>query len=173
MALQDVLVNLLDMLLPRDGPLPSLRAVLSGPCLEYFAAAQAVSQLHAADGGPLYGLPSDALMQPMPAVIAAATAGEQRQEEEQQPQAQQHMLHINTLCVECSIVFWKTCLSQDPPVPLRPLRRRHLVALCLRAACVALDSRDVHKEEVGQQGQQHEQQQQQEHDSGQQVSGKG
>ncbi len=124
---------------PRPAPPPSLRAVLSGPCLQYFAAAQAVSQLHAADGGPLYGLPYDALLpeiQNPEQEGCSSTPRPGRQQQERPP--------VNGKVVSRSVTFWQACLAQDPPVPLGPLRRRHLVALCLRAARVALDSMDMH-----------------------------
>ncbi len=145
-----VLLGIMSHLGHRPAPPPSLRSVLSGPCLQYFAAAQAVSQLHAADGGPLYGLPYDALL---PEVQEPEQDGNRiprprRQQQEGSP--------VNSMPVGRAVSFWQACLAHEPPVPLQPLRRRHLVALCLRAARVALDSMDVHE---GQQGQQQRQEQ--------------
>ncbi len=100
------------------------RQLLSGRCLQHFLTVQAVSQLHAADGGPLYGLPYDALR---PAVLAPARQGQRRKP-------------LSAASLGCAVSFWNTCLSYDPPIPLHPLRPRHLLALCLRTARVALGS---------------------------------
>ncbi len=142
---QEALQSMLVMLRPGDGPPAPLGGVLSGPCLQYFAAAQAVSQLHAADGGPLYGLPYDALLPPALADPANDPPGNQTAKQRQQRSS------LSTTGVASSI-SWQACLAQEPPVPLGPLRRRHLVALCLRAARVALDSLDMQEEEWKQQG---------------------
>ncbi len=52
---------------PTEGALRSLRhsvrQILSGTCLQYFLAAHVACQLHAADGGGLYGLPEGAELQ--------------------------------------------------------------------------------------------------------------
>ncbi len=102
----------------------TVRQLLSGPCLQYCMAVQAVSQLHAVDGGPLYGLPYDALL---PAVPTSAKKGQSRR-----------LLSFAPL--SCAVNMWCACLSQRPPVSLRPLRPRHLLALCLRTARAALGS---------------------------------
>ncbi len=102
------------------------RTLLSGRRLQYFAAVQAVSQLHAADGGPVYGMPHEALL---PAVPMWNLGGGRRQR-----------AVLSCAGLTASITLWSTCLSQRPPVSLRPLRRRHVLALCLRAARVALGS---------------------------------
>ncbi len=102
----------------------AVRQLLSGPYLQYCMAVHAVSQLHAADGGPLYGLPYDALL---PAVIFKVRTGSRGRPLSYAPLA-------------CALQFWGACLSQRPPVLLRPLRPRHLLALCLRTARAALGS---------------------------------
>ncbi len=136
-----------------ETPPPSLRAVLSGPCLQFFATAQAVSQLHAADGGPLYGLPYDALMLEMQDPEREGCSSIPRPGRQQQEGPP-----VSSTPVARAITFWQACLAHEPPVPLRPLRRRHLVALCLRAARVALDSVDVHRQGQRQQQEPHQHQ---------------
>ncbi len=102
----------------------TIRQLLSGPCLQYCRAVQAVSQLHAADGGPLYGLPYDALLA---AVLSNVRTGQLRRP-------------LSFAPLSCAVSFWGACIAYDPPVPLHHLRPRHVLALCLRTARVALGS---------------------------------
>ncbi len=121
--------------------------LLSGRRLQYFAAVQAVSQLYAADGGPLYGLPYDALL---PYVMTDRQPGERRGQE---------ALSCDGLC--WSVRLWYTCWLQCPPESLLPLRPRHLLAMCLRTARVALVSLEVGRSEAQQAAEEQGQQQQQ------------
>ncbi len=107
-----------------DGGEP-LRAVLSGPCLQYLVALQAVSQLHAADGGTLYGLPPAAVLPPELAEVEGRGQGPA-------------VLCCDVLrkCVD----FWESCVTGQPRVSLGPLRNRCLVNLCMRLSRVALAS---------------------------------
>ncbi len=102
------------------------RQLLSGRCVQYFSAARAVSDLYAADGGPLYGLPYNALL---PYMAAERQPGERKGQEA-------------LLCSELRSVIklWGSTLVLCPLEALRPLRPRHLMALCLRIARVALAS---------------------------------
>ncbi len=105
------------------------RQLLSGRCLQYFIAVRAVSQLYAAAGGPLYGLPYDALL---PYLTA-----------DRQPGERKGRAALSCAGLRSSIILWDTCLDVCPPKVLRPLRPRHLLALCLRIARVALASLEV------------------------------
>ncbi len=111
-----------------------LRAVLSGPCLQYLVALRAVSQLHAADGGTLYGLPPAAALPPE--LAAAEGRGGGGGGRRQGP----HKLSCGAL-TEC-LNFWESCVTGQPRVPLGPLRNRCLVNLCMRLSRVALASLD-------------------------------
>ncbi len=112
-------VEFLSVRLKLDGTsAPSLaaaaaaRQVLTGRRLQYFVAAQAVSQLHAADGGPLYGLSYDALV---PAVL------------EGQPGHGRQRRLLSASGLSCAVGFWDTCLyvvrpagAAAPPAPTAP-----------------------------------------------------
>lgn len=103
--------------------------VLSGRCLQYLTAVRAVSDLYAAAGGPLYGLPYDALLP----YLAA----------DRQPGEWKGQVALSCGGLLSSIVLWGTCLDVCPLKALRPLRPRYLLALCLRTARVALASIEV------------------------------
>ncbi len=113
--------------------------VYSGPCLQYWTALQAVSQLHAADGGTLYGLPPAALLPPD---WAAEEGRQQRQGRSGGRQQRQRLLRCSGLIN--SVNSWSWCLDQDHPVPLGPLRPRALRSLALRTARAALASCELH-----------------------------
>ncbi len=114
-----------------------LRSVLSGPCLQYLVALQAVSQLHAADGGTLYGLPPAAVLPP-----------ELAEEEEEQGEGhgsrgggrRQGPAALSCDVLTVCVAFWESCVTGQPRVHLGPLRNRCLVNLCMRLSRVALAS---------------------------------
>ncbi len=112
-----------------------LRSVLSGPCLQYLVALQAVSQLHAADGGTLYGLPPAAVLPPE---LAEVEEEEGRGNGAGSRRPGPAVLSCDVL-VKC-VDFWESCVAKQPRVPLGPLRNRCLVKLCMRLSRVALAS---------------------------------
>ncbi len=126
--------------------------VLSGRCLQYFAAVRAVSDLYAAAGGRLYGLPYGDLLPYLT--------------EDRQPGQRKGQEALSCSGLRSSIALWDTCLDVCPPKALRPLRPRHLLALCLRTARVALAS----VVEGTTQQQQELQQQQQQEQVGQEIN---
>ncbi len=152
-----VVKNVLSSLLtPPSGPHGTRRAtcqeasaaarqMLSGRSLQYFAAVQAVSQLYAADGGPLYGLPYDAVLPYITASKSGGTGGQPQEE-------------LSCDGLRSMTRLWFTSLRMCPHEELRPLRPRHLLALCLRTARAALGSLDP-KQRIGQKGEQPQPQQ--------------
>ncbi len=168
--LQEAMLHTTILLPSTANPPASMRPVLSGPCLQYFMSAFLVSQLHAADGGPLYGLPYDALMPPLAAEEEEPPVPRTGRQQQRRQGQQRPLMAASGFVAPLSI--WRLCLSLQPPVLLDPLRPRHLVALCLRTARFTLDSWDVH-EEQGRILKQQQQQQQQAACSGSEGAGKG
>ncbi len=109
-----------------------LRAVLSGPCLQYLVALKTVSQLHAADGGTLYGLPPAAVLPLELARVEGRLSGGAGRRQGQAALSGEGL----TDCVD----FWESCITGQPRVSLGPLRNRCLVNLCMRLSRVALAS---------------------------------
>ncbi len=117
----------------REGGEP-LQAVLSGPCLQYLVALQAVSQLHAADGGTLYGLPPAAVLPP-----ELAKEGEEGRGSGGGGRRQGQAALSCGVLASC-VSFWESCVTGQPRVSLGPLRNRGLVNLCMRLSRVTLAS---------------------------------
>ncbi len=144
LLLRDALLDLLGHLCLWADPPPAIRGVLSGPCLHYFAAAHAVSQLHAVDGGTTYGLPHSALL---PAVLAptqgcsGSTGGRPCNRRGQGPPE----AFVSAESMELSVKFWQLCLAT--PGTLGLPHPRHVLQLCQRAARAALDSLDWHRQQ--------------------------
>ncbi len=119
----------------------SRQAIYSGPCLQYWLALHVVSQLHAADGGPLYGLPPAALLPPLWTehedgyLLPDGHRDGRRQRQRQ----------LSCRCVSLPLDCWAWCLDARHPVPLGPLRPRALLALALRTARVAVASCELHE----------------------------
>ncbi len=109
-----------------------LRSVLSGPCLQYLVALQAVSQLHAADGGTLYGLPPAAVLPPELAEAEGRRSGGGGW--------RQGRAELSCDVLRRCVDFWESCVTGQPRVPLGPLRNRCMVNLCMRLSRVALAS---------------------------------
>ncbi len=116
-----------------------MRALHSGPCLQYWTALQAVSQLHAADGGTLYGLPPVDLLPPEWAADKGLAG--QHGQAGQQRQAQRF---LSCSGIDGSLDMWMWCLDEHNSVPLGPLRPRALRSLALRTARAALASCELH-----------------------------
>ncbi len=126
---------------------PHVGRILHGPCLQYFVAAHVVSQLHAADGGPLYGMPREVLLPPLPAT------GQEWQQQGGQGQGRQQRRgraesRLSAEGLHAALRYWK-CLDNVAAADARtlpsepPLLGPHnLATLCLRTARVALASMD-------------------------------
>ncbi len=148
-----------------------LRSLCSGPRLRYWLGLQAVSQLHAADGGTLYGLPPAVLLPPI-------WVEEKKQAQEVQQQrarggspGQPQRRFLGCGSVSSSLEAWAWLLEHDGVELMAPLRPRGLLSLTLRAAHAALASCELHdpglagaveavRRGSGQQGRQQQQQRQ-------------
>ncbi len=115
-----------------------MQALQSGPCLQYWTALQAVSQMHAADGGSLYGLPPAALLPP------GWAEEDGRQQQQQLGQQGQARRYLSCSSLRSSLHCWGWCLDPAHPVPLGPLRPRALRSVALRTARAALASCEFH-----------------------------
>ncbi len=119
-----------------------LRSLYSGPRLRYWLGLQAVSQLHAADGGTLYGLPPAALLPPIWVEEKVQELQQQRPRGGHQGQPPRRFLGCDS--VSSSLEVWAWLLEHDGIELMAPLRPRGLLSLTLRAARAALASCELH-----------------------------
>ncbi len=121
---------------------PHVRRILHGPCLQYFVAAHVVSQLHAADGGPLYGMPREALLPPLPATTQEQNMGLFQRQGQDQGRGRQRRTDSSPLSsngLSAALHYWKALAGPVHATPPKPIPR-NLIKLCLRIARVALAS---------------------------------
>lgn len=118
------------------------QAIYSGPCLQYWLGLHVVSQLHAADGGPLYGMPPAALLPPL---WTEQEDGELLPTYGNRGSRRQRQRQLSCRCVSLPLDCWGWCLDAGHPVPLGPLRPRALLAVALRTARAAVASCELHE----------------------------
>ncbi len=129
------LSNLHACVLPYDPfAVPDVPCPAPCPLLQYFLAAVMVSQLHAYDGGTLYGMPHSQLLQPQ----LVKEADHRRTVTDTGVPSVRGIMAVCDMWVTCSQVRLTNQL-QSQPLPLPPLGPRSQVAMCVRAARVLVE----------------------------------